>query len=121
MVATNGRTVTVFGGTGFLGCRIVWHLRCRGFPVRVASRHPDRRARLFFPDGPQLRRAAAEMIAASPCGRVVEIDRSHSPFFSAPEELACVLGSLAMLKLGNCIQSSWQKFKISAQSVYRTF
>jgi nucleoside-diphosphate-sugar epimerase len=26
MVATNGRTVTVFGGTGFLGRRIVRHL-----------------------------------------------------------------------------------------------
>jgi uncharacterized protein YbjT (DUF2867 family) len=41
MVATNGRTVTVFGGTGFLGRRIVLHLRSRGFPVRIASRHPD--------------------------------------------------------------------------------
>ena len=42
MVATNGRTVTVFGGTGFLGSRIVRHLRYREFPVRIASRHPDR-------------------------------------------------------------------------------
>jgi uncharacterized protein YbjT (DUF2867 family) len=33
MVATNGRTVTVFGGTGFLGRRIVRHLRYREFPV----------------------------------------------------------------------------------------
>jgi hypothetical protein len=41
-VATNGRTVTVFGGTGFLGSRIVRHLRYREFPVRIASRHPDR-------------------------------------------------------------------------------
>jgi nucleoside-diphosphate-sugar epimerase len=31
MVATNGRTVTVFGGTGFLGRRIVQHLRSLGF------------------------------------------------------------------------------------------
>jgi nucleoside-diphosphate-sugar epimerase len=33
MVATNGRTVTVFGGTGFLGRRIVRHLRCANFPL----------------------------------------------------------------------------------------
>jgi nucleoside-diphosphate-sugar epimerase len=42
MVATNGRTVTVFGGTGFLGRRIVRHLRGREFPARIASRHADR-------------------------------------------------------------------------------
>jgi uncharacterized protein YbjT (DUF2867 family) len=54
MVATNGRTVTVFGGTGFLGRRIVRHLRSLGFPVRIASRHPDRGHRLFGPDDPQL-------------------------------------------------------------------
>src|ERR1700694_4272574 len=54
MVATNDRTVTVFGGTGFLGRRIVRHLRSRGFLVRIASRHPDRGHRLFGPDDPQL-------------------------------------------------------------------
>src|SRR4051794_18868070 len=54
MVPTNGRTVTVFGGTGFLGRRIVRHLRSRGFPVRIASRHPDRGQALFGPDDPQL-------------------------------------------------------------------
>jgi uncharacterized protein YbjT (DUF2867 family) len=53
-MATNGRTVTVFGGTGFLGRRIVQHLRPRGFLVRIASRHPDRGHRLFGPDDPQL-------------------------------------------------------------------
>jgi uncharacterized protein YbjT (DUF2867 family) len=54
MVATNRRIVTVFGGTGFLGRRIVRHLRSRGFPVRIASRHPDRGHRQFGPDDPQL-------------------------------------------------------------------
>jgi uncharacterized protein YbjT (DUF2867 family) len=54
MVATNGRTVTVFGGTGFLGRRIVRHLRDREFPVRIASRHPDRGHGQFDPDNPQL-------------------------------------------------------------------
>jgi nucleoside-diphosphate-sugar epimerase len=54
MVATTGRTVTVFGGTGFLGRRIVRHLRARGFPVRIASRHPDRGHTQFGPDDPLL-------------------------------------------------------------------
>jgi uncharacterized protein YbjT (DUF2867 family) len=60
-VATNGRTVTVFGGTGFLGRRIVRHLRSRGFPVRIASRHPDRGHRLFGPDDPQLQSVGANI------------------------------------------------------------
>jgi uncharacterized protein YbjT (DUF2867 family) len=47
--------ITVFGGTGFLGRRIVRHLHDAGFAVRIASRHPDR-AVMFFPDaGPRLR------------------------------------------------------------------
>ncbi|MGK9231865.1 complex I NDUFA9 subunit family protein [Inquilinus limosus] len=33
---------TVFGGTGFLGRRVVRQLVDQGFAVRVASRHPDR-------------------------------------------------------------------------------
>src|SRR5215475_7960915 len=41
------RRVTVFGGTGFLGRRIVRHLQNADFAVRVASRHPDR-GRSFF-------------------------------------------------------------------------
>jgi uncharacterized protein YbjT (DUF2867 family) len=61
MAATNGRTVTVFGGTGFLGRRIVRHLRSRGFPVRIASRHPDRGHRLFGPDDPQLQSVGANI------------------------------------------------------------
>jgi uncharacterized protein YbjT (DUF2867 family) len=39
----NGNIVTVFGGTGFLGRRVVRHLQERGFSVRIASRHPDPR------------------------------------------------------------------------------
>jgi uncharacterized protein YbjT (DUF2867 family) len=40
--ATTVRVVTVFGGTGFLGRRVVRQLRRHGYAVRVASRHPDR-------------------------------------------------------------------------------
>jgi uncharacterized protein YbjT (DUF2867 family) len=36
-----GHVVTVFGGTGFLGRRVVRHLRDKGYSVRVASRHPS--------------------------------------------------------------------------------
>jgi uncharacterized protein YbjT (DUF2867 family) len=56
-----GRTVTVFGGTGFLGRRIVRHMRSCGIPVRIASRHPDRRHRLFDPDDPQLQSVGANI------------------------------------------------------------
>jgi uncharacterized protein YbjT (DUF2867 family) len=61
MVAINRRTVTVFGGTGFLGRSIVRHLRSRGFSVRIASRHPDRGHRLFGPDDPQLQSVGADI------------------------------------------------------------
>jgi uncharacterized protein YbjT (DUF2867 family) len=48
------KLVTVFGGTGFLGRRIVRHLHDAGFAVRIASRHPDRAVRLFPDAGPRL-------------------------------------------------------------------
>ncbi len=60
-MATNGRTVTVFGGTGFLGRCIVRHLRSREFPVRIASRHPDRGHSQFGPDDPQLQSVVANI------------------------------------------------------------
>jgi uncharacterized protein YbjT (DUF2867 family) len=55
MGAASDRVVTVFGGTGFLGRRIVRHLRLHGFCVCVASRHPDHGHALAPPDDPQLR------------------------------------------------------------------
>ena len=36
------RIVTVFGGTGFLGRRVVRHLASQGLSARIASRHPER-------------------------------------------------------------------------------
>jgi NADH dehydrogenase len=38
-------TVVVFGGTGFLGRRVVQHLSADGATVRIAVRHPDRARR----------------------------------------------------------------------------
>jgi hypothetical protein len=39
--------ITVFGGTGFLGRRVVHRLCESGAMLRIASRHPGRPARLF--------------------------------------------------------------------------
>jgi uncharacterized protein YbjT (DUF2867 family) len=61
MVATNGKIVAVFGGTGFLGRHIVQHLRSRGFPVRIASRHPDQGYTLPGADDPQLQSVEANV------------------------------------------------------------
>src|SRR3954471_15718150 len=41
------RVVTVFGGTGFLGRRIVRQLLDQDLVVRAASRHPERTATIF--------------------------------------------------------------------------
>ena len=49
MQVTSTQKITVFGGTGFLGRRVIRHLRDAGFTVRIATRHPDR-ARALFPD-----------------------------------------------------------------------
>jgi uncharacterized protein YbjT (DUF2867 family) len=61
MAATDEHTVAVFGGTGFLGRRVVRHLRKRGFSVRIASRHPDRGDGLFALDDPQLQSVEADI------------------------------------------------------------
>jgi uncharacterized protein YbjT (DUF2867 family) len=58
---TTTRIVTVFGGTGFLGRRVVRRLRDRAFAVRVASRHPDRHRDLFPANDPDLRPVAADI------------------------------------------------------------
>jgi uncharacterized protein YbjT (DUF2867 family) len=55
------RVVTVFGGTGFLGRRVVRHLREHEFSVRIASRHPDRSRKLFGSDDPCLQSVEADI------------------------------------------------------------
>jgi uncharacterized protein YbjT (DUF2867 family) len=54
MATMQERSIVVFGGTGFLGRRVVRHLRTAGFSVRIVSRHPDRGHSLFGLDDPQL-------------------------------------------------------------------
>jgi len=61
MDRADGRPVTVFGGTGFLGRRIVRHLRDHGRAVRIASRHPDRVRVLFGSDDPLLQPISADI------------------------------------------------------------
>jgi len=46
----SSRRVTVFGGTGFLGRRIVRHLLDADLAIRIASRHRDRAYSLFSRD-----------------------------------------------------------------------
>lgn len=58
---TEHRTIAVFGGTGFLGRRVVRNLRGRGFAVRVASRHPERGRVLFGTDDAALQSVAADI------------------------------------------------------------
>jgi uncharacterized protein YbjT (DUF2867 family) len=53
--------VCVFGGTGFLGRRIVDHLIDHGFPVRIACRHPARNRSLFRGDRAQLESVRADV------------------------------------------------------------
>jgi len=61
MTASNERTVTVFGGTGFLGRRVARHLLEHGFSIRIASRHPNRAHELFGVDDPQLQSVEADI------------------------------------------------------------
>jgi NADH dehydrogenase len=55
------RTVTVFGGTGFLGRRIVRHLRAGGASVRIATRHPDSARANFGNADPDLEAIEADV------------------------------------------------------------
>ena len=48
--APNRKIVTVLGGTGFLGHRVVRHLLKHGFSVRIISRHPEQALSLLKPD-----------------------------------------------------------------------
>jgi NADH dehydrogenase len=42
-------TISVFGGTGFLGRRLVRRLAAEGAALRIAARHPDRARSVFAP------------------------------------------------------------------------
>ncbi|MEK9284688.1 MULTISPECIES: complex I NDUFA9 subunit family protein [unclassified Bradyrhizobium] len=62
MAAASNRLVTVFGGTGFLGRRIVrCLLQAPEFSVRIASRNPERGGQLFGYDDPRLQSVQVDL------------------------------------------------------------
>jgi len=101
---TRGK-VTVFGGTGFLGQRVVQRLLERDFSVRVAARHPERIAALF--PGVQLEAIHADVnddrsVAAAVAGvegvlNAVSLYRESGPqtFHSVHVEAAARVAQLA--------------------------
>ncbi|RWC59164.1 MAG: complex I NDUFA9 subunit family protein [Mesorhizobium sp.] len=65
------RIVTVFGGTGFLGRRIVKRLLERGFTVRAASRHPARVGPFFSSIARMPEAVEADILNASSIGSAI--------------------------------------------------
>ncbi|RUU98110.1 complex I NDUFA9 subunit family protein [Mesorhizobium sp. M6A.T.Cr.TU.017.01.1.1] len=65
------RIVTVFGGTGFLGRRIVKRLLERGFTVRAASRHPARVSQVFSSTARMPEAVEADILDASSIGSAI--------------------------------------------------
>lgn len=63
--------VTVFGGTGFLGRRIVERLLARGLEVRIATRHP-RRVRIAKESEGRLQPVRADVRDADSIAQAVE-------------------------------------------------
>ena len=99
MVGTNGRTVTVFGGTGFLGRRVVRHLRDREFTVRIASRHPDRGHRQFRAPRQRLRSIpypleSAKVVLGRGQRAVDRISEAQSGFTRNPSERSAFVRKL---------------------------
>ncbi len=63
--------VAVFGGTGFLGHRIVRRLLEHGDAVRVISRHPDRAQTIFRSDDHHLETISADIRDAESIGGAI--------------------------------------------------
>ncbi|MGH6988973.1 MAG: alpha/beta fold hydrolase [Stellaceae bacterium] len=67
-------------------------------PVTVSERNFGRVPRVYIEcrrDGAILPAMQKAMYTASPCGQIITMDTDHSPFFSAPAELARHLAGLA--------------------------
>jgi len=68
---TDLRTIAVFGGTGFLGRRVVRHLVDHHLAVRIASRHPERGQESFRGNTPALEFVRADVSDDASIGAVV--------------------------------------------------
>src|SRR5215218_6993436 len=101
------RLVTVFGGTGFLGRRIVRHLLDHNLGVQAASRHPERTATIFGSNAAGLTSVRAdvqneaEVIAALAGSYAVVncislyVERGQNTFHALHVETAARLARLA--------------------------
>jgi uncharacterized protein YbjT (DUF2867 family) len=94
------RIVVVFGGTGFLGRRIVQHLLDHGLAVRVAARHvPEHAPRLHFVRADIHDRHAIETAIADAYAVVnavsLYVERGSQTFHSVHVEAAARLASCA--------------------------
>src|SRR5665648_94651 len=66
------KLIAVFGGTGFLGRRIVAQLLKEGFRVRAISRHPERIAQAFGLTHTRLESCRADIVNEKTIPAVVE-------------------------------------------------
>src|ERR1700730_8463789 len=95
--------ITVFGGTGFLGRRIVRHLLDHGFKVRTASRHPERIGSASRPHaGSETAKADVRdktMVAAALFGAVnavsLYVERGRATFDAVHVETPALVARLA--------------------------
>ena len=93
--------VTVFGGTGFLGRRVVHHLRESGATVRIASRHPgqadDANVKQICADAHDERSVEAAVAGADGVVNVISLYVEHGSetFHSVHVEAAARIASVA--------------------------
>lgn len=111
------QVATVFGGTGFLGRRVVRHLRDVGLAVRIASRHPQRARALFPIDEPDLESVRADVnqdasVAAAVAGATAVVnavslyvergtDTFHSVHVVAAERVARIARAAGVEKFAH--------------------
>ena len=93
--------VTVFGGTGFLGRRVVHHLRESGATVRIASRHPgqadDANVKQIRADAHDERSVEAAVAGADGVVNVISlyVEQGSETFHSVHVEAAARIASVA--------------------------